>query len=144
LETDLHGAIDWTWSATDIERFICACDEPYPGAYTFVRGRKIRLRDGLPSPTDEPVHPFQAGLVYRIHGGRVYVACSQGNISVGQVVFEDGADAIGSLLPGDRLWTGVDVLERARTTRVIYTSTGLEYQASLVEQAVTGHTFGSR
>lgn len=36
------GQIDWTWPASLIERMTRAYD-PWPGAYTFLRGRRLRL-----------------------------------------------------------------------------------------------------
>jgi methionyl-tRNA formyltransferase len=37
------GEIDWTLSASDIERLIRAVSPPYPGAFTFLRGRKLKI-----------------------------------------------------------------------------------------------------
>src|SRR5439155_21483155 len=36
LNTQRHGFIDWSWHSEEIERFIRAFDEPYPGASTFI------------------------------------------------------------------------------------------------------------
>ena len=35
IHTPTHGWIDWSWPASDIERFILAFDDPHPGARTF-------------------------------------------------------------------------------------------------------------
>ncbi|MEO3860235.1 methionyl-tRNA formyltransferase [Acrocarpospora sp. B8E8] len=35
--------IDWTWPAEDLERLIRAQSDPYPNAYTFCRGERLRI-----------------------------------------------------------------------------------------------------
>ncbi len=35
--------IDWTWPAEDIERLVRAQSDPYPNAFTFHQGRRIRV-----------------------------------------------------------------------------------------------------
>ncbi|CAM3330800.1 methionyl-tRNA formyltransferase [Kibdelosporangium persicum] len=35
--------IDWTWPAEDIERLIRAQSDPYPNAFTFYKGERIRV-----------------------------------------------------------------------------------------------------
>ncbi|PRX45506.1 methionyl-tRNA formyltransferase [Prauserella shujinwangii] len=35
--------IDWTWPAEDIERLVRAQSDPYPNAFTFHKGRKLRI-----------------------------------------------------------------------------------------------------
>jgi len=35
--------IDWTWQAEDIERLVRAQSDPYPNAFTFYRGERIRI-----------------------------------------------------------------------------------------------------
>ncbi len=135
LDTLLHGVIDWRWNVQEIERFICAFDQPYPGASTFVRGGEVRLRGCSMAPSeDRAFHSFQSGLIYRIHGGAVYVACCAGNLRIGQVTHPDGTNAMVALSPGDRFWTPAHLLERARITRVFHSSTGEKhYQVSTPE-----------
>ena len=41
--SDRDGIVDWTWQAADIERFIRALSDPYPNAYSFFRGERLRL-----------------------------------------------------------------------------------------------------
>ncbi|HEV2782386.1 MAG TPA: methionyl-tRNA formyltransferase [Actinophytocola sp.] len=35
--------IDWTWTAEDLERLVRAQSDPYPNAFTFHRGKRIRV-----------------------------------------------------------------------------------------------------
>ena len=44
LSTDVHGWIDWSWTADEIERFCRAFGPNYAGARTFVRGGSARVR----------------------------------------------------------------------------------------------------
>jgi methionyl-tRNA formyltransferase len=41
--TERDGLVDWAWPASDIERLIRALSDPYPNAYTFFRGQRLRL-----------------------------------------------------------------------------------------------------
>jgi len=125
LSTPDQGLIDWSWSTEEIERFICAFDEPYPGASTFAGDRRVCLKDCGSSFDDGPFHPFQTGLVYRKSAERIFVATADGSIIIGRVLAEDGSDAMGRLRVGDRLHTPFVALERAFTYRTRYSSVGL-------------------
>lgn len=35
--------IDWTWSAEDLERFVRAQSDPYPNAFAYHRGKRLRI-----------------------------------------------------------------------------------------------------
>jgi len=37
------GLIDWNWPATDIANLVRAQSDPYPNAYTFADGRRLRI-----------------------------------------------------------------------------------------------------
>lgn len=39
------GLIDWTWDAKRIKDFIRAQTKPYPGAFTFIGGKKVTIWD---------------------------------------------------------------------------------------------------
>jgi methionyl-tRNA formyltransferase len=42
--------IDWTWPATDIVNLVRAQSDPYPNAYTFADGRRLRVLQASVSP----------------------------------------------------------------------------------------------
>lgn len=136
LDTPIHGAIDWRWNVEEVERFICAFDKPYPGAFTTHSDRIVRLKDCLRCTGEGPFHPFQAGLIYRIHQGKLYVACVGGNLAIGCVTDSEGRDLLGEIRVGDRFWTPEATLERAKRIRVIRTSTG--YWTKPVEGGLDG------
>ncbi len=125
LSTEHHGFIDWNWSLREIERFICAFDAPYPGASTFLRGRRVLLKDCLTNASDGTFHPFQRGLIYRVSDDGVCVATDDGGLIIRTVQDERGADIRQTVRVGDRFHTPIEVLERARAFRAIYTSTAL-------------------
>ena len=129
LSTDLHGYIDWSWELGDIERFICAFDEPYAGAMTFVNDTKVRLKNCLSTTSDGRFHPFQQGIIYRITDGAFFVAVTGGSLIVNSVTDESGSDMTGHLCTGDRFYTEARLLDEARRSRVIYTPKGLKEQA---------------
>jgi hypothetical protein len=125
LYTRRHGLIDWSWSASEIERFVCAFDRPYPGASTFLSGRRLHLRGCHAEPTEGYFHPFQAGLVYRKSPGCVYVAARDGALVIESVTDEAGADCLDALRLGERLHTPRAALEEAMTFNAEYTAAGL-------------------
>ncbi len=49
--TEKDGEIDWTWDSTKIKDFIRAQTKPYPGAYFYIKGKKVIIWDAdvLPS-----------------------------------------------------------------------------------------------
>ncbi|NYI04384.1 methionyl-tRNA formyltransferase [Allostreptomyces psammosilenae] len=92
--------IDWTWPAESIERLVRAQSDPYPNAYTFYRGERIRV--------------LRASVSRARYGGtpgRVFIREGDG------VVIVAGADARTGRNPGL-------VIERVRT------DDGAEYPAT--------------
>ena len=125
LNTKEHGFIDWSWDIKDIESFICAFDEPYPGASTFLDGIRLIIKDVLTDFNDGAFHPFQTGIIYRITEDSVFVACKGGSLVIKKIINEDGSNAIKHLKLGDRLHTPLCKLEAAMMIRQKYTSHGI-------------------
>ncbi len=92
LYTKKQALIDWSWDTNDIESFICAFDDPYPGAATFINGRKVRLKRCFAEYNEGNFHPFQQGLIYKIDQKAVYVASRTGTIIVESVLDDDGKE----------------------------------------------------
>lgn len=130
LKSSVNGWIDWSWNATDIERFICAFDEPYPGARTRFRGRTVLLRDVWHQSMDGTTHPFQSGLVYRNNGQWLQVAAKGGELLVCSVLDEQGVDLLSSIKPGDRFYSLPEDLSGSKR-RVIKSRQGLNIQQEL-------------
>ena len=43
LYTELNGAINWSWTADQIDKFVRAFGQPFPGAYTFYGEKKSKF-----------------------------------------------------------------------------------------------------
>lgn len=126
LATDIHGYIDWSWALRDIERFICAFDDPYNGASTFLNGKKVKLKKCYTSYNDGVFHPFQKGLIYRISEGVAFIAAEQGTLLVNEVFDEKGVNIKQKLHIGDRFYTPMKLIEQAMQYRAVYSPAGLK------------------
>lgn len=77
------GRIDWNWPAEDLERLVRALSDPYPNAFAYHRGERVRI--------------VSAGVSKARYGG------TPGRIFIregGGVVIVAGADARGGHRPG--------------------------------------------
>ena len=68
-----EGEIDWTQSATVIERQIRGLT-PWPGAYTFLAGQRVKVLASLPVNASQPTDK-QAGTVISVGRKAILVAC---------------------------------------------------------------------
>jgi methionyl-tRNA formyltransferase len=115
LDTEVHGWIDWSWSAADIDRFICAFDEPYAGASTMLGQERMRLKSSSLILNDGDFHPFQYGQIYRVSDDAVFVAANGGALRIGRSI--GGMPVI-----GDRFHTPTAKLDEARSTRARFSA----------------------
>lgn len=125
LNTLKHGFIDWSWDTEDIENFICSFDEPYPGASTFIDGKKVHLKDCYSEFNEGAFHPFQVGLIYKIYSGAVFIATRSATLIARRVLDENGKNIIGKLCTGQRFFTPLKYLEEAMTFSTEYSSEGI-------------------
>lgn len=121
LHTPTHGWIDWKWSALEIERFICAFDDPYSGAQTLWRGKTVQIKKAFANYQDGYFHPSQAGLIYRINKNWLCIACKDGAIVIEQLIDESGDSLIPKVCCGDVLTTPVENLGQLGR-RAVYTA----------------------
>ncbi len=86
LANDAMARIDWTRSASELDRLIRGCD-PQPGAFALLRGEKLRLFDGrlLEGTSDAP-----AGSVLGLDAGRLVLAARGGRLGVGRLRLGEG------------------------------------------------------
>ncbi len=125
LNTRRHGFINWDWDTKDIERFICAFDDPYPGASTFINMRRLHLKKCYSEPLDGLFHPFQAGLIYRITADAVFIASRGGTLIVKEVLDEAKRSVLKELKLGQRFFTPHEHLEEAMLCSAEYSEKGL-------------------
>lgn len=126
LSTDHHAYIDWSWKLKEIEQFICAFDNPYNGAITFLNGKRIRLKNCISTSSDGTFHSFQQGLVYRLTANGVFVACRGGSLIIQDIRDYNNLSKVDQIGLGDRFYTPYEFLEQARQYRAVYTTTGLK------------------
>jgi len=124
LNTEEHGWIDWSWDGFDIYKFICAFDDPYPGAHTYLNGIKVYLKDAFWDTNDGTFHPFQSGIIYRRRDAYHAIATKGGTLLIKELIDESRKSI--SYQIGDRLFTPRAQLEEALSQRVVYTPTGLK------------------
>ena len=85
VESD--GQIDWRWPAVQVFNFIRAQSDPYPGAFTFDGGEKVRmLRARLHGPT----YYGRPGQVARVEPSGVQVICGDNKAVVLEEVERGG------------------------------------------------------
>ena len=69
------GRIDWTMDAVNIHNLIRAVAPPYPGAFTTLDGRPLKVLGSLPEPRRQP-RSAEPGLY--AEGGSCFADCGQG------------------------------------------------------------------
>ncbi|OFW15356.1 MAG: hypothetical protein A3F69_02270 [Acidobacteria bacterium RIFCSPLOWO2_12_FULL_66_10] len=125
LHTETHGWVDWTWEPQQIERFICAFDDPYSGAQTHWNGVRVAIKKGSLNLQDGHFHPFQSGLVYRVHPKWICVALGGAALVIEEIFDEHGRPILDRVKAGDRLHTPQSLLEDA-AKRATYGPRGLK------------------
>jgi methionyl-tRNA formyltransferase len=105
------GLIDWRRGAVHVDRLVRAVTHPYPGAFTFVNGRKLFVWKGAPAegfarpPCGGQGAP---GAVLASEQGAVVVGCGEGDYSLERAQFDGGPEvparelglSIGTILGG--------------------------------------------
>ncbi len=71
------GRIDWSHSARDIHNLVRAVAPPYPGAFTSLEGRPLKIFRTLMEPTLSA--PAQGPVLY-CQSGRCYAVCGDGKV----------------------------------------------------------------
>lgn len=123
LSTPINGWINWSWPGLEIEKFVCAFDDPYDGASTRYDGKVVRIKKAQFQQEDGAFHIFQSGIIYRKGKSWILVACPGGQLVVEEVLDENKNNIVSHLRLGDRLISTMDDLEKAKT-RVHFTPIG--------------------
>lgn len=120
IDTAIHGYLNWDWSASDIGIFICAFDDPHPGAITFIDEKKVHLKNCTMHKELTKFHPFQSGLVFKIHDGKLHVAAVGGCLIIERVLDDKGTDITNEIKLGHRFHTPISFLDNAKVSRSTY------------------------
>lgn len=125
LSSNLHSWIDWNLSAVDLDRFITAFDDPYPGALTEWKKGPCRIKKVQMHGGEVPCHPFQSGIIFRKSAEWIlcYTSCGK-SLIIEDVKDLDGNNLIPQIQIGDRFFTNPQKLFESISTRVQYTPMG--------------------
>jgi methionyl-tRNA formyltransferase len=87
---DTVAAIDWSKPASDDYNLVRGCD-PQPGAYSTLKGEKVKFYKALLADATEETSP---GQVISIGAGEVVVALNGGALKIGKMRGEKGAKLV--------------------------------------------------
>lgn len=84
LYTELNGAINWDWDINDLNKFIRAFSEPYKGAFTFIKKKRVNIKSIKIEKKYKKYHPFAYGRIINIDKkkNKVSIICNGGVISI--------------------------------------------------------------
>ena len=121
MYSEIHGAIDWSWTAIEIERFIRAFGYPYPGAFTYYKRKKIIIFSSDVLDIKRNYHPYYLGkIIGNYDGNYMRVIAKEGILVIKKVSYNDVTYNAAELLgTGETLYTPIEILEKAKTTRVV-------------------------
>tara|TARA_X000000368_G_scaffold412691_1_gene399512 strand:- start:114 stop:1154 length:1041 start_codon:yes stop_codon:yes gene_type:complete len=66
LYTEINGIVDWDSDVYEIERFIRAFSYPYPGAFSYYRGKKVHILSSKVEQTSSKFHSFANGKIVTV------------------------------------------------------------------------------
>jgi len=124
LSTEINGWIDWEENIQSLDRFICAFDDPYEGAKTYLNSEQVHIKNVMADFSDNHFHPFQYGLVYRKGPSWIVVSVKGGSLIIQNIIDENGNDIFEKVQLGDRLVTPIAKIQ-SRFSRVTYSPKGL-------------------
>lgn len=105
------GRIDWSRSASELDRFIRAM-HPWPGAYCFLENKRLKIIRAVPLTTDHTVSPAVSpavapGTVISGFADELRIAAGSGALSIMEIQSAAGKRlAIGDFLRGHPLAPG--------------------------------------
>lgn len=119
LNTQIHGWIDWKWTATEISKFILAFDDPYSGAKTMLGNNTIHLKKCFLKKSKTKFHSFQTGIIIRKNKNFISISCGNSVLNVKKILNKNHKKInIKKIRIGDRFYTPTAILEKALKTRV--------------------------
>ncbi len=102
--TPADGLIDWTKTADETYRLVRAASRPYPGAFTYIEGRKLTVWRGSPTGASGVGTDSDPGVVVQIDPeGHPIVATRDGGFRLTEIEWEPGGKVAEKLEQGSRL-----------------------------------------
>jgi len=117
LKAEINGWINWNNDVYELERFLNAFDEPYPGAHTMLHGKKVVLKDADYSCSDASKHNFENGMVLRKFMNKIVISANKGSIYVGKILIGK-KNIINKIKPGDIFYTPDKKLEFSKRKNI--------------------------
>lgn len=88
LHTETNGAINWDWNIKEVERFIRAFSTPYPGAFTYINGEKIVIREAEIIESETNYHSYLNGRVISVQpDGTVDIILNGGILKIHSILY---------------------------------------------------------
>jgi len=104
LRSEINGWIDWNMNVYELDRFINAFEDPYPGARTMIHGKEVILKNVDYSCTDSSKHTFENGMILRKFMGKLIISVKSGSLYVGKVLLGK-RNILKDLKPGEIFYT---------------------------------------
>lgn len=133
LKAEQNAWINWNWSGEEIELFIRAFDDPYAGALSTWRGKKVFLKKSF-FQKDNHYHPYQYGLIFRVRKtmdvNYLAISVNGGSLYVEECEDEFGNSMFNFIKEGDRFQTSEDQIFLSQK-RTLKTKLGFRSQTDL-------------
>ena len=118
LDNDKNGAIDLTWTKSQIIEFINAFSFPYKGAFVFYKQDKVFFRNVLVRNDEINFHPFSIGLIVNKTDNYLDFIVNDGILRVSEILNVDSESIDFCLFNlGDRFYMPQDELLKAKLYR---------------------------
>jgi len=118
LETATNGAIDFSWTADEILRFVQAFGRPYAGASFFYLRKRYSARRCEIVRRDDAVHPFGYGLIVNRFNDTVQILAKGGVLALSEFSDEAGTRVDSTTFHlGNRFYNDAETLLSAKLHR---------------------------
>ena len=117
LKSKINGWIDWSSNVYELERFIGAFGDPYPGAKTMIHGKQVSLLDAQLSCMEPSKHPFENGMVIRKFLDMITISVNGGSLYIKKVLIGK-KNIINKIIPGDIFYTSINKLDSSKRKNI--------------------------
>ena len=115
LVSKFNSYINWNYDIDELVRFINAFSDPYPGAATFLKNKKVYLKNAQIFENNN-FHSYGAGIITNIFKKKLLI-CAKGGIIIANYVLFENKKNIDNIKIGERLTTNIKYLEMAKNHR---------------------------
>ena len=126
LNTNINGVINWDWDYKNIEIFINAFDDPYEGASTEYKNKRVYIRNCTSMKSELQFHPFQSGIIIRKDKEGIYVAALGGILKIKNVLNEASKDITQNVKLGERLYSPISIIDHSLRNKAKYDFRGIK------------------